>query len=77
MASSDGFLSNFKAGVNGNFARAYLFYVKFPNSGPVNLPENQVFLVRSSNLPESTIDPIVVPYQGMEYKIGSTHTYSE
>jgi len=74
---ADGFLSNFKANINGNFARSYLFYVKFPNSGSVNLPENQKFLVRSTSLPESSIDPIEVPYQGMNFKIGSTHTFSE
>jgi len=72
----DGFLSNLKANIAGNYARAYLFYVKIPDS-PVTIPDNQKFLVRSTNLPESTIEAITVPYQGMEFKLGSTHTYAE
>lgn len=72
---ADGFLSNFKSSINGNFARAYLFYVKFPDPGAVNLPQNQRFLVRSTSLPASTIEEIPIPYQGMVYKIGSTQVF--
>ena len=32
MAGSDGFLTNFKTGVKGNFARAYLFYARVVNA---------------------------------------------
>lgn len=63
----------------GAFARAYLFNVYFDSAPvPIQGGENQVaYLVRSSSLPESTIDPIEVPWQGQTYKIGSTHTFSE
>ena len=63
----------------GAFARAYLFNVYFEGAPvEINGGENQVaYLVRSTSLPESTIDPIEVPWQGQTYKIGSTHTFSE
>ena len=78
MAGSDGFLTNFKSGVKGNFARAYLFYARIVKAGDgITIPESQKFLVRSTTLPEATIEPIVVPFQGMEYKMGATHTFPE
>jgi len=76
MAGSDGFLTNFKTGVEGNFARAYLFYARIVNA-PIEIPESQKYLVRSTSMPESTIEAIEVPFQGMVYKMGSTHTFSE
>lgn len=62
-----------------SLARGYLFNVYFTSAPvPVDGGENQTaYLVRSSNLPESTIDPIEVPWQGQMYKIGSTHTFNE
>lgn len=47
----------------GAFARGYMFNAYF-DSAPVAVTggENQVaYLVRSTSLPESTIDPITVP----------------
>lgn len=63
----------------GDFARAYLFKVYF-TSAPVDITGGETltsYLVRSTSLPESTIDPIEVPYQGQVQKIGSTHTFAE
>ena len=35
------------------------------------------FLVRSTSLPASQIDQIPIAYQGLTYKIGSTHTFAD
>ena len=78
MAGADGFLTSFKAGVNGNFARAYLFYAKIqaPTTA-TTIPDSQKFLVRSTSMPQSTITPLEVPYQGMLYKVGGTQEFAE
>lgn len=63
----------------GGYSRGYLFNVYFLIA-PVNItgPENKtVYLVRSTNLPESTIDQIEVPWQGQLYKFGSTHAFTD
>lgn len=62
-----------------SFARAYLFNVFFVTA-PVAIVGGEniaAYLVRSTTLPESVIEPIVTPWQGQEYKFGSTHTFSE
>ena len=61
------------------YARGYLFYVTFTSAPPAGdlTSDPTPYLVRSSSLPESTIDPIEVPWQGQMYKIGSTHTFAE
>jgi len=64
----------------GSFSRAYLFNVYFTNDVGVGVARGDniaTYLVRSTTLPESTIEPIVVPWQGQEYKMGSTHTFAE
>ena len=63
----------------GAFSRAYLFNIQFV-SAPVGVTGGEniaVYLARATSLPESTIDPIEVPWQGQVYKIGSTHTFAE
>jgi hypothetical protein len=65
-----GFLSNFRANVT-DLARAYLFYIKIDRLGVTA----QKYLVRSSNLPGSSIPEIAVPYQGMTLKLGSTQEF--
>jgi len=74
MAGADGFLTSFKTGVGGNFARAYLFYAKIVSS-PVGILAKQKYLVRSTSLPQSSIEEITVPFQGMIYKMGSTSVF--
>jgi len=69
-------VNDLKANTQG-YARAYLFYIHF-DSAPVNVTDAKTsYLVRSSSLPEGTIDPIEVPWQGQTYKFGSTHTIPE
>lgn len=74
MPKNDGFLSTFKANLQGNFGRAYLFYVKI-DSSPVVVPDSQKFLVRSSSMPTHTLEEITVPFQGMQFKFASTQTF--
>lgn len=71
----DSFKHNF---ING--ARGYLFYV-IPNFPPAvgssgNFP-NPVYLVRSSSIPSRTVEPISVPFQGYDYKIGGKSTVED
>lgn len=63
----------------GDYARAYLFQIYF-TSAPVPITGGETlasYLVRTSSLPESTIEAIEVPYQGQVQKIASTHTFAE
>ncbi|MFW5848021.1 MAG: hypothetical protein ACOCVF_03815 [bacterium] len=63
----------------GDYARAYLFKIYFTDA-PVNITGGETltsYLVRTSSLPESTITPIEVPYQGQMQKIASTQEFSE
>lgn len=71
-------VNDLKSNIN-SFARGYLFNVFFTAAPvPVVGGENQTaYLARATNLPESTIDPIEVPWQGQVYPIGSTHTFTE
>lgn len=61
----------------GAFARGYLFniYLEGTEVGMDGGDNKTAYLVRSSNLPAGTIEPIEVPWQGQTYKIGSTHTF--
>lgn len=72
-------VDNFKSNIK-SYARGYLFNVTFsavPGTCSYLKEDDAVYLVRSSSTPESTIDPIEVPWQGQTYKIGSTHTFAE
>jgi hypothetical protein len=68
----DKFRSNFQAG-----ARQYLFYMR-PNM-PVNGfdPNKSIYLVRSTNLPEATLEETMVNWQGYDYKMASKYTYAD
>lgn len=67
----DSFRSNFKEG-----ARAYLFYFK-PN---IPIPgfdmEQATYMVRATNLPEEMFEDIIVPYQGLDYKMAGKRTFA-
>ena len=71
-------VNDLKSNIN-SLARGYLFNVYFTAAPvPVVGGENKTaYLVRATNLPESVIDPIEVPWQGQVYKIGSTHVFNE
>lgn len=74
-------ISSFKQAMT-NYARPYLFYaqVQFPESIPQGAGDATKFstiLAQSTTLPQSSIDEIVVPWQGQDYKMGSTHTFAD
>lgn len=60
-----------------DYARGYLF--KFEIDGaPAGLwREKYPYLVRATQLPDSNLEEISVPWQGMAYKLASTQTYSD
>ena len=59
-------------------ARAYLFVLDFDFPSTLGFTaEAAKFLVRATSLPPRTIDPIIVPFAGMEYKVGSVNTYQD
>lgn len=69
----DAFKSNFETG-----ARAYLFYFEpnFPTfPGAVTFP-NARFLVKTANLPSSTIEENITNWQGFDYKTAGKRTYN-
>jgi hypothetical protein len=75
MANS--FLNEFKNQV-GELARSYLFYVKLMGpSGGVTIPINQKYLVKSSTVPSSTIEEILVPFQGGNFKFAGVSTVED
>lgn len=69
-------LEAFKANFR-NAAKQYLFYIYINNPVSQLGTERTVYFVRSSSIPEGTIDPIETAWQGMTYKQGSTFTFSD
>jgi hypothetical protein len=70
-------LNNFISNqTNHDFARGYTFYVAFEDSN-ISVGEKGRYLVKSSTLPAEQIEQTVANWQGNEYKIGTTSTYSD
>jgi len=69
-------INSFKANFQDG-ARSYLFYIMLTNPVSTLGTEKTSYLVRTSSVPEDTIEPIEVPWQGTMYKLGSTHTYAD
>lgn len=71
-----GFNINDMIATAGNYARNYLFYAKV-TADPVGLAVDYrlPYLVSSTTLPVSTIEPLVSAWQGMEYKFGGVQTF--
>ena len=69
----DSYRGNFQGG-----ARAYLFYHKpvFPTSigGDTDMA---TYLVRSTSLPETSIDEITLAWQGFDFKVAGKYTYAD
>lgn len=70
----ESFRSHFKAG-----ARQYLFYVepKFPASIQPADRETPTYLVRTSSLPASSIEPTTINWQGFDFKMGGKSVFNE
>jgi hypothetical protein len=76
--ATEGFnLDQFRAKFLGG-ARSYLFYFRpmFPSSFGITTEDAQ-YLVRTTSLPESTLTPITVPWQGQDYKIFGKHEFAD
>ncbi|MFA5025026.1 MAG: hypothetical protein WC503_00765 [Candidatus Shapirobacteria bacterium] len=67
----DAFKSNFETG-----ARAYLFYFEPNFPAEISLVPNARFLVKTANLPSSTIDENITQWQGFDYKTAGKRTYN-
>ena len=70
---TENFIQGFKANV-GKLARPYLYYVNIVEPTP---PVSQKYLVKTTSMPETVIEPIEIPYQGLNLKVASTATYGE
>lgn len=73
-------LENFKANFEGG-ARSYLFYYipRFPGGvlqGGLT-SEKTSYLVRTTSLPENTLEETIVNWQGMDFKFAAKHTYTD
>ena len=68
----DAYRANFQGG-----ARAYLFYYKpsFPTG--IGNTEESTYLVRSTSLPETSMDEIGLAWQGFDFKVAGKYTYSD
>jgi hypothetical protein len=69
----DAYRANFQGG-----ARSYLFYYKpiFPG-GITGDTNTATYLVRSTSLPETSIDEIPLAWQGFDFKVAGKYTYSD
>lgn len=66
------FKNNFRAG-----ARQYLFYM-IPNIPVPGFNKDQsVYLVRSTTLPEVTLEETLVNWQGYDFKMASKYTFAD
>lgn len=72
-----GFNLDSMIGAYKDFARGYLFYARVTSPGSAALDQNHPYLVQSTTLPAQSIEPITTNWQGNEYKIGGTNTFSD
>ncbi|MFA5196796.1 MAG: phage tail protein [Bacteroidales bacterium] len=76
MASID--IDSYRANFNGG-AKAFMFYYKpiFPGEVTAVDTEKSTYLVRSTTLPETTIEEITTNWQGFDYRFAGKYTYSD
>jgi len=61
----------------GEYARAYLFKCSIHHLRNRYGVNDHEYLVKSTKLPEGTIDELKADWQGMEYKIGATSLFQD
>lgn len=78
MASSRFDIDSYKANFTGG-SRQYLFYFKpmFPGGVEGADTELATYLVRSTTLPETVTEEIMVNWQGFDFKFPGKYTYSD
>jgi len=71
-------LEGFKQGFRDG-ARANLFYYipSFPAGIGGGMGDNAMFLVKSTQLPSTTIEEVAVAWQGYDFKYAGKHTYAD
>lgn len=68
-------IDDFKANWQ-DLSRVYNFYILIDNPAGGDTGTTR-YLVQSSSMPPTTIDPIEVNWQGMVFPLGSTQTFSD
>lgn len=78
MAQSDfnieAFKSNFEDGARGNL---FYYIPNFPGDVSSKIIPKGKFLVKSTNLPDTTIEEVTVNWQGFDFKYAGKHTFSD
>lgn len=72
----DGFKSNFRDGQRSNL---FYFIPNFPADVTVGdmTNERSVYLVKTANMPGSTLEEILLSWQGFDFPIAGKHTFME
>lgn len=60
-----------------DYARGYLFRFEISNAPQGLWREKYPYLVRTTTLPDSNLEEISVPWQGMNYKLAATQTFND
>ncbi len=66
----DSYITSFTGGL-----KSYMFYI--PCNQFEGFNQNDDFLVKSTNLPGSSFEEIVIPVNGLSYKMAGAKTYSD
>lgn len=70
----DEFKSRFRGGALQNL---FLFRINWPNNSNFGIStEDAQYLVRSTQLPDTTMEEVLVNWQGFDYKLPGKYTYS-
>lgn len=72
----DGFKSNFRDGHRSNL---WYFLPNFPSdviSGDMN-NDRSVYLVKTTSMPSSTLEEVLLNWQGFDFPIASKHTFAD
>jgi len=69
-------VDQFRSQLTGGGARANLFEVKLRSPDGIDLDvETTSFLVKTAEIPGSTITPIIIPFRGRQVKISGDRTF--
>jgi len=68
-------ISDFQKNVKGGGARANLFVATLNNPIGEKTSEASQFLIKTAELPGSTITPIIIPFRGRQLKISGDRTF--
>lgn len=72
----DGFKSNFRDGQRSNLFYFLPNFPGFAQTGDMN-NDRSTYLVRTTNLPSSTLEEILLNWQGYDFPIAGKHTFAD